>query len=85
MPKYLVEFKYVGEGITGLLKEGGTSRCAAVKKLYTSLGGTIEAIYFAFGDHDGYIIGDLPDHASAAALALTVSSSGRATVRQRCC
>ena len=26
MPKYLVQANYVGEGIKGLLKEGGTSR-----------------------------------------------------------
>lgn len=81
MPKYLVEFNYVGEGIKGLLKEGGSSRVAAVSKLYKSLGGTIEAIYFAFGDRDGYIIGDLPDHASAVALALTVTATGTVTIK----
>jgi uncharacterized protein with GYD domain len=45
MPKYLVEVNYVGEGIKGLLKEGGTSRHAVVEKLIKSLGGTMEAFY----------------------------------------
>jgi uncharacterized protein with GYD domain len=78
MPKYLIEANYVGEGINGLLKEGGTRRRAAVDDLFKSMGGTVEAFYFAFGEKDVFIIGDLPDNASAAALALRVNASGAA-------
>lgn len=78
MPKYLIEANYVGEGISGLLKEGGTSRRAAVDALFKSVGGTVEAFYYAFGDKDVFIIGDLPDNATAAALALKVNASGAA-------
>jgi uncharacterized protein with GYD domain len=78
MPKYLIEANYVGEGINGLLKEGGTKRRAAVDELFKSMGGTVEAFYFAFGDKDVFIIGDLPDNASAAALALRVNATGAA-------
>jgi hypothetical protein len=42
------------------------------------MGGTVEAFYFAFGDNDVFIIGDLPDNASAAALTLRVNASGAA-------
>ncbi len=80
MPKYLFQARYVGEGIKGLLKEGGTGRRDAVEKLAKSVGGTIEAFYFAFGETDAYVLADLPDHASAAAIALTVGASGAATV-----
>lgn len=45
MPKYLVEANYVGQGVQGLLKEGGSSRRAVVEKLIKSLGGTMEAFY----------------------------------------
>ncbi len=38
MPKYLVQFHYTPEGGKGLLKEGGTRRRTAVKKLVESLG-----------------------------------------------
>ena len=31
MPKYLFEVNYVGEGIKGLLKDGGTARKAAAE------------------------------------------------------
>jgi uncharacterized protein with GYD domain len=76
MPKYLLEANYLSEGMTGLLKEGGTQRRAAVDELFKSLGGTVEAFYFAFGDEDVFIIGDLPDNASAAALAIKVNAAG---------
>ena len=81
MPKYLAQFNYTGEGLKGLLKEGGASRRAAVEKLVKSLGGTLEAYYYAFGETDGFAVADMPDNASMAALALTVSASGAATVK----
>ena len=81
MPKYLFQANYVGEGVKGLLKEGGTSRRAAVEALAKSVGGTVEAFYFAFGETDAYVLVDLPDNASAAAVALTVGASGAATVK----
>ena len=81
MPKYLVEANYVGEGLKGLLKEGGSSRRAAIEKLYASVGGKVEAFYFAFGKTDIIVIADVPDNVSAAALSLTVSAAGAATTR----
>ena len=81
MPKYLFQANYVGEGVKGLLKEGGSSRRAAVEKAAQSLGGTLEAFYYAFGDIDAYVVVDLPDNATATALALTVNSSGVTVVK----
>jgi len=74
--KYLVKESYSTEGIKGLLKDGGSGRVAAVEQLMQSLGGKLEAFYFAFGNSDVYLIADLPDNASAAALAATVGASG---------
>jgi uncharacterized protein with GYD domain len=81
MPKYLVQANYVGAGIEGLLKDGGTGRRAAVDRLAESLGGRVEAMYFAFGDTDVYIIIELPDAASMAAAALTAAASGEVAVK----
>ncbi|WP_299431303.1 GYD domain-containing protein [uncultured Meiothermus sp.] len=81
MPKYLVQVNYVGEGIHGLLKEGGTSRKAAAEAAAKSVGGSIETMYFAFGDADVYAIAEMPNHQAAAALALTLNASGRVTVK----
>jgi len=46
-----------------------------------SLGGTVESYYFAFGSDDFYLTVDMPDHAAAAAAALTASASGAIRVR----
>ena len=81
MPKYLVQANYVGEGIKGLLKEGGSSRRAVVEKLFASLGGKVEAFYYAFGDTDLFVIADVPDNITAAALSLTVNAAGAANSR----
>jgi uncharacterized protein with GYD domain len=81
MPKYLVQVNYVGEGIKGLLKEGGTRRHAAAEKMIKSLGGKMEAMYYAFGETDAFVIADLPDNASMAALGLTLGASGVVTSR----
>lgn len=79
MPKYLIQANYVGEGVKGLLKEGGSSRRAAVEKLFESVGGKVEAFYFAFGQTDVFVVADVPDNVSAAALSLTVNAAGTAT------
>ena len=81
MPKYLIQANYVGEGIKGLLKDGGTGRRAAVEKLFSSVGGKVETFYYAFGDTDLFVIADVPDNGTAAALSLTVNAAGAATAR----
>jgi uncharacterized protein with GYD domain len=81
MPKYLCHANYVGDGVKGLLKEGGTSRYAAVEEMLKSLGGTLETFYYAFGETDAYVIVEVPDNVTAAALALAVNASGAATVK----
>jgi uncharacterized protein with GYD domain len=76
MPKYLFTGSYTGDGARGVLAEGGTGRRAATEQLVKSLGGAVEAYYFAFGGEDFYLIADLPSNAAAAAASLTASSSG---------
>lgn len=81
MPKFLFTGSYTAEGVRGVLAEGGTGRRAATERLVGSLGGTVEAYYFAFGGDDFYLIADLPDQAAAAAAALTAAASGALTTR----
>ena len=81
MPKYLISANYVGEGVKGLLKEGGTSRRKAVDDLLGSLGGKVESFYYAFGDTDVYVVIDVADNVTAAALALTVGASGLVDIK----
>jgi uncharacterized protein with GYD domain len=81
MPKYLIEASYTPEGVKGVQSAGGTSRRDAIAALAESVGGRLESLYFAFGDHDVYATVELPDNESAAAVALTVNSTGGAAVR----
>jgi uncharacterized protein with GYD domain len=76
MPKFLVTGSYTGEGLKGLLKEGGSGRRKAVEAAVKSMGGHVEAYYFAFGDSDVVTIVDVPDNVTAAALAIGISSTG---------
>jgi uncharacterized protein with GYD domain len=81
MAKFLFEVSYTLDGVKGVQSEGGTSRRDAVAHVAESVGGQLESFYFAFGDRDAYVVVDLPDHESAAAVALTVNAGGGATVR----
>src|SRR4030042_5817396 len=81
MPKFLTQFSYTVDGVKGLFKEGGPGRRTATERLIKSLGGTMEAYYFAFGETDGFVIADLPDNASMSAIALTVGARGAVTVK----
>jgi len=76
MAKYLLEVSYTLEGAKGVLKDGGSKRRKAAQALIESVGGKMEAFYFAFGDNDVVVIADLPDNVSAAALSMTLAASG---------
>jgi uncharacterized protein with GYD domain len=76
MPKYLIKASYVGEGVTGLLKEGGSGRRQASEQVIKALGGSIESMYYAFGETDLFFIVDFPDNISAVTCSLLVNASG---------
>lgn len=80
MAKYLWHGSYSVDGIAGVRREGGTSRVKAVEKLVESLGGKLESFYFGFGKDDFWITVDLPGNVAAAAAAMTVGSTGAASV-----
>ena len=79
MPKYLFQASYTTEGAKGLLKEGGTKRRAAVEQLMKSVGGKLEAFYFALGETDVFLLVDAPDDASVVAVSLTTAAAGVVT------
>ena len=81
MPKYLVQASYTGDGVQGLRKEGGSARRSAVDAACKSVGGKLEAFYYAFGDTDVVTILDLPDNTTAAGVALLIGASGRVNIK----
>ena len=76
MPKYLIEASYTAEGIKGVIARGGTARREAVEKMLADLGGTVESFNFAFGATDAYVLCDVPDNVTAAAIGMVVAASG---------
>lgn len=81
MTKYLFEANYVGEGIKGLMREGGTKRRGALADALKSVGGSLESFYYAFGETDVLGIFEVPEPADAAALSLMINSTGSVNVR----
>ena len=81
MPKFLLSAKYTApDGVRGLITEGGSARERAVTEMVAGHGGTTECFYYQFGEEDAFAIVDLPDANTAAAIALAIGASGRATV-----
>jgi uncharacterized protein with GYD domain len=79
MPKLLIRASYTAQGAQGLLRDGGTARKRAIADVLASVGGSLETLYFAFGEDDVILIADFPTNADAAAVALTVGASGIAS------
>lgn len=80
MPKFLAKARYNADGARALMKEGGSSRVAAVTKAAKAIGGKIESFYFAYGGADAFVIVDAPSEAAALALSLAVNASGSVTL-----
>ena len=81
MAKYMLAVNYVGDGIQGLIKDGGTKRRAVAAKAVESVGGRLESFYYAFGEADAYLIAEVPDNVTMAALAITINASDVVAVR----
>ena len=76
MARYLIRAKYTQAGVTGLLKEGGSSRRAALRDTIEGMGGTLHDLFYAFGDWDLFLITELPDDEAATAVSLNISAAG---------
>ena len=81
MAKYLVSARYTPEGLRGLTKDKSAKRKQAIEQALASIGGKLDAIYWALGEDDAYVICDCPDNVSVAALALATSASGLVRTR----
>ena len=80
MKKYLIKASYNANGIKGLIEDGGSQRKLTVEKMLAGMGGKMESFYFAFGEHDVYVIAELPDDVAAAAVGLRINSSGLVSI-----
>ncbi len=76
MKKYLIRGAYNAEGTKGLLQEGGTGRKQAIEHMLAALGGKVESFYYTLGEQEVYLVIELPDDVSAAAVGLRVNAAG---------
>jgi uncharacterized protein with GYD domain len=76
MAKYLSIAHYTADGVKGLIDKGGTARVEASRRFIEGAGGSMDSFYFAFGEDDVYIVCDLPDNVTAAAVSLNAAASG---------
>jgi len=75
MARYAVFFTYSSETWGRMIGAPG-DRAAALRQVLDSVGGSLDAMYWMFGDYDGMVIFDAPDSASAAAVSIAAGSSG---------
>ena len=81
MPKFLCQASYSARGIEGMINDSASGRRADVQAAIQTLGGKVEAFYFAFGADDVIMIVDLPS--AVAAAAMSVRSQGTGLVHMR--
>ena len=81
---------YAQVPIAGVVHGFGRTRCDEGRRVQSArhgrealadAGGTLDEFYFTFGEDDVITIVDLPDHASVAALSMTIGASGAASVK----
>jgi uncharacterized protein with GYD domain len=76
MPKFLIQASYTVDGLKALKREHALNRMSAVKEAVTSIGGKLDAMYWALGEDEAILILDLPDAETAAALSIHVGAAG---------
>jgi uncharacterized protein with GYD domain len=76
MSLYMATGAYTPEGASGLYQTGALRRSEQLAAVAEGLGGRLVAMYFGLGQNDTFILLDLPDTVTAAALAKAVNAAG---------
>ncbi|HEX6878143.1 MAG TPA: GYD domain-containing protein [Nocardioidaceae bacterium] len=75
MPKYALFFTYTSDAWDSMV-EKPRDRAAQARAVVEATDGTMEAIYWMFGPHDGICIFDAPSSVAAGAVSVAVGSTG---------
>jgi uncharacterized protein with GYD domain len=75
MPQYLGRFSYSADAVRAMV-ESPQDREVAAREGVEALGGRLLGFWFSLGEFDGVFVAEMPDNATAAALAMTVGGSG---------
>jgi len=75
MAHFLFQGSYTAESLAALV-ETPEDRSVYVRSIVEKLGGKLEGFWLAFGEHDFYLIAEMPDNATATAFAISASAGG---------
>ena len=75
MALYMSRFSYTPHTWATMIGNPEDRRKAAQSYIET-VGGKLHGFWYAFGDHDGYVLWETPDNVSMAAVALAISGGG---------
>jgi uncharacterized protein with GYD domain len=75
MAKYAVFFRFTSAAVKGLM-ELPSDRATVVASLCSAAGTRMESYHLMFGTWDGFVVFEVPDSLSAAAVSLAVTSTG---------
>lgn len=75
MPLYLAKFSMTPEAWAKLIREPEDRR-ETVGRLLEAAGGKLLGYWYAFGDHDGYVLAEAADNVAIASALVSVAGSG---------
>ncbi len=75
MSTHMSLFSYSTASIKGMV-ENPQNRRAAAEKIFAAAGGSVDEMYFCFGDYDGVVLATFPSDIDAASAILAVGASG---------
>ncbi|HYG85210.1 MAG TPA: GYD domain-containing protein [Azospirillum sp.] len=78
MPHYMVQWRYSQDNIRSLV-QSPDSRIETVRKGIESFEGQLHQYFFAFGEYDGVLICEFPDHERCVGFLAMVAAKGGAT------
>ena len=55
-------------------------RTEAIRTIFESVGGRLEHYYIVFSEHTIYLLGEIPDQESLAAIMMSICASGYKTI-----
>jgi uncharacterized protein with GYD domain len=78
--KFMQRLRYSKEGLASTIEEGFVNRRAYLDEFAASVGASVEAAYWAFGEDDLIVIVDSPDAGATIASSLAVAVGGAGQV-----
>ena len=78
MPHYLLQGTFSAQAISGLVKNP-EDRSVAIRSIVEGLGGRLECMYYTFGESDVFVIVELPDNVTMAAMSMGSHTGGLMT------